>query len=128
MARQIINPPNIVSMPAAYSQAVKVGNMVIISGQVAWDKDGHVVAVGDARAQAEKAYENMAEVLKAAGATFKDIVKITTFVVNPDDLGKLRGVKDRFFEGNVPASTTVCIKQLARPELLIEIEAIAVIE
>ncbi|MBI2303150.1 MAG: RidA family protein [Chloroflexi bacterium] len=127
MTKQIINPPNIMHNPAR-SQAVKVGNMVFISGQVAWDKDVKVVAVGDVRAQAEKAYENLSEILKAAGASFKDVVKITTFVVNPDDLPKLRGVRERFFAGHVPASTTVCIKQMVQPELLVEIEAIAVID
>ncbi|MBI2305224.1 MAG: RidA family protein [Chloroflexi bacterium] len=128
MTKEILNPSTIVSMPAAYSQAVKVGNTIYISGQVAWDKEGKVVGGGDCRAQAEKAYENMGEVLKAAGANFRDVVKLNVYFVNPDDMTKVRGVREKYFGDNVPANTTVVVQRLARPELLLEIEAVAVVQ
>ncbi|MBI2303153.1 MAG: RidA family protein [Chloroflexi bacterium] len=127
MPKQSIDPPNTPPSPL-YSQAIKVGNMIFISGQVARDKDNPVVGKGDIVAQAEKVYENMGEVLKAAGATFKDVVKMTTYMVNPEDMGKIREVRTRYFGNHRPAATGLVVKRLAHPDFLMEMEAIAVIE
>jgi enamine deaminase RidA (YjgF/YER057c/UK114 family) len=100
-----------------------------ISGQVALDGAGKVVGVGDLAAQTEQVMENLKMALTAGGATFSDVVKITTFVVDysPEHRAVIGEVRGRYLPAdNPPASTLVGILALASPEFLIEIEAIAV--
>lgn len=101
-----------------------------ISGQIAIDADGRPVGVGDLAAQTEQVMQNLQTALTAAGATFADVVKITTFVVGykPEDRATIASVRSRYLPtDNPPASTLVGVSALAAPEWLIEIEAIAVI-
>lgn len=115
----------------AYSHVVTASGTrtIYISGQVSVDEEGRIVGEGDLAAQTTKVMENLGLALKAAGATYANIVKITTFVVNYKPamrpvIGKARSV---FFEGaEPPASTLVGVAALAAPEWLIEIEAIVV--
>ena len=116
--------------PTGYSHVVKAGDTVYIAGQVSVAPDGSVVGEGDAEAQAEQVYQNMKTALAHAGATFKDVVKTTTYVVNEDVVSEdciaaTRAARLRHFETDPPASTLLVISRLARPEFLIEIEAIA---
>jgi enamine deaminase RidA (YjgF/YER057c/UK114 family) len=130
--KQFINPSNM-HRPRGYTHAVAVdsGRLIFIAGQVAFDKEGNLVGNGDLRAQTEKALDNLVAALAAAGATPADVVKVNTYVVNyrPADLAVIREARARIFPGqNPPASTLVGVQALAVEELLIEIEAIAVLK
>lgn len=128
-AGQHINPPAL-SRPTGYTHVVvaPAGRTVYIAGQVSLDSAGRVVGAGDFRAQTERVFANLEVALRSAGATFADVVKTTTFVTDVAQLAVLREVRARYLAATrAPASTLVEVKALARPEFLIEIEAIAVI-
>ena len=132
MATQFFNPPDI-HRPRGYTHVVAVdnGRLIFVAGQVAFDKEGTLVGKGDLRMQTEKALENLTAALAAAGATPADVVKVNTYVVNyrPDDYPIIREARARIFKGqNPPASTMIGVQALAVEELLIEIEAIAVVK
>lgn len=121
------------STPRGYSHVVSTsgGRTVYVAGQISMDKDGNVVGKGDIRAQTRQVLDNVTAALAAAGATFKDVVKATTYVVNlkPDDLAPIREVRTEYYPAeNPPASTLVGVTALAFPDLLIEIEVVAVVE
>ena len=131
MEKQFFNPSNM-HRPRGYTHAVTVdgGRLIFIAGQVAFDKEGNLVGKGDLRAQTEKALDNLVAALAAAGATPADVVKVNTYVVNyrPADYPIIREARARVFEGqNPPASTLIGVQALAVEELLIEIDAIAVV-
>jgi enamine deaminase RidA (YjgF/YER057c/UK114 family) len=121
---------NAESHPGDFHQGVIVngGRLVYLAGQVANDPDGSVVGVGDWRRQAEKIYENIGHLLRAAGATPAGVVKETTWVL---DIAAWRdhgtSVRRAFYNGDYPASTLVEIPGLARPEFVVEIEVIAAV-
>src|ERR1043166_3704823 len=125
---QYLNPPTL-SAPTGYTHVVEVvrGKTVYIAGQVALDKSGHVVSKGDFSAQTTQVFENLKMALAAAGATFDNLVKVTTFVTDMSHIGLLRTVRGKYYGKNAPASTLVQIGKLAHEDLMIEIEAIAVI-
>ena len=107
--------------------AVPAGRMVFASGQVARDVDGSLVGPGDIRAQTRKTLENLQAVLAEGGATMDDVVKVTVFVTNlSEHFAAIHEVRREFFKSDYPASTLVEISSLVDPEMLIEIEAIAV--
>jgi enamine deaminase RidA (YjgF/YER057c/UK114 family) len=126
--------PQAVDLPApkGYSHVVSAsgGTTVYVAGQVAFDAEGRVVGPGDLRVQTEQVFKNLVRALAAAGARIEDLVKITIFVVDyePADREVIREVRGRFIEGPPPASTLVGVQALVMPELMIEIEAIAVID
>src|SRR3972149_4477493 len=127
MPKEVIAPENV--HPArGYSHAYKVGNTVYVAGQVGINLQGQVVGVGDCAAQCDQAYQNMQGVLEAAGASMRDVVKITQFFKDINDLGKVREARKKYFGDHFPASTAVQVVSLALPDLLIEVEAIAVID
>jgi enamine deaminase RidA (YjgF/YER057c/UK114 family) len=104
---------------------------VYVSGQVAVDAQGALVGEGDLRAQTEQVFANLQTALAAAQASFADVVKLTTFVVNltPEALATVREVRKRYLDAErLPTSTLVGVTVLANPAWLIEIEAIAVLE
>jgi enamine deaminase RidA (YjgF/YER057c/UK114 family) len=122
---------NAESHPGNFHQGVIVngGRLLYLAGQVANDPDGSVVGVGDWKRQAEKVYENVGHVLRAAGATPASVVKETTWVLSID-AWRPGGtpVRQAFYKGSeYPASTLVEIPGLARPEFLVEIEVIAAV-
>ena len=111
--------------------AVEPARLVFVSGQVAMNAEGHVVGRGDIKAQAAQVYRNLAAVLAEAGCTLRDVVKFTTFLVRHEDwtpFGEWRRAEypKLFPDGVYPANTGVVVVELARPELLLEVEAIAV--
>lgn len=127
MAKEFISPEN-VHQARGYSHAVKVGNTVYVAGQVGCAPDGSVVP-GGFTPQAERAFENLRLVLEAAGATLNDVVKLNTYLKDiPANRRAYNDVRKRYFPEPCPASTLVEIVNLAGPDLLIEVEAIAVIE
>jgi enamine deaminase RidA (YjgF/YER057c/UK114 family) len=132
MEKKFINPPTL-STPRGYTHAVTAtgGKMVFIAGQVAWDAKGEIVGKGDLRAQATQVYENLKAALAAAGATFTDVVKMNTYIVNfkAADLPVIREVRGKYFaHENLPASTLVGVQALAVDGLLIEVEVIAMVK
>ena len=110
-----------------YSHVVTgTGRLVVIAGQVALDEHGEIVGAGDIAAQARQVFENLGRCLAAAGTGFADVVKLGFFVTDIADLPAIRPVRDEFIDtGNPPASTAVQIGALFRPELKLEIEALA---
>jgi reactive intermediate/imine deaminase len=123
-----INPPELTT-PTGYTHVVRAaaGKTIYISGQIAFDKNGKVVGAGDFRAQTIQVFENLKAALSAAGATFANVVKVTTFVTDMKYAPILREVRAAYFGPNPPAGTLVQIQSLVVPELMIEIEAIAVL-
>jgi len=118
--------PNPKTKPQGYSAVVKAGNTVFVSGQIAFDSNGDLVGEGDFLAQATQTFDNVEAALRVAGASWDDIAKITTFLVNVDDYPAYADERLRRFPEGGPASSTIVVKALVMPELLIEIEAIAV--
>jgi len=110
-----------------YTHVVKVGPLVFISGCVASDEQGRTVGGSDVVAQARQVHENLKKCLAAAGATFADICKVTVFLKNVADREKVNTVRKEYFGPSRPASTLVEISRLVRDDLLVEIDAIAVL-
>lgn len=100
---------------------------IFVSGQVSKDINGNVVGKGDMRAQIEQVAENVRMCLEAAGATFADLVKTTTFVTDIDEFFKHVDVRHRVFEPGLPTSTTIEVRRLAHPDYMVEIEGLAII-
>jgi enamine deaminase RidA (YjgF/YER057c/UK114 family) len=126
-----IQPEGIFASPA-YTHVVTAesGQTVYISGQVATAPDGTVVGAGDLGAQTTQVMRNLQTALASVGATFADVVKITTFVVGyrPEHRAVISAARSVFFPpGAPPASTLLGVEALAAPDWLIEIEAVAVI-
>lgn len=103
------------------------GQLLYISGQVARDIDGNVVGKGDMRTQARQVFQNLRQVLQAAGGDFKDLMKITTYITNIEDFPALADVRSSVFQGELPASTLIVVKSLFNPDFLIEVEGVAAI-
>jgi enamine deaminase RidA (YjgF/YER057c/UK114 family) len=130
--RQYINP-NDLSASGSYTHVVVANQrkLIFVSGQVALNKQGEVVGKGDLRAQATQVFENLKIALAAAGATFGDVVKMNTYVVNyrPTDAAMIREVRGKYFaKEKPPASTLVGVQALAREDFLIEVEIIAAMD
>lgn len=129
MTKQIINPHG-VSKPQGYSHAVrKSGTPVFLAGQVALDADGKLVGDGDVAAQVEQVFQNLRTVVTACGGTLDDVVKLTIYVTDVSHRAAVAAARLRHFpDGQYPASTYVVISALAAPLLLVEIEAVAMVE
>ena len=115
--------------PAGYSQVVEVrgGRTLYISGQVALDESGQVVGSGDFTAQVKQVFANLKARLDEAGASFNDVVKLSFYLLDSTNLQTVRDVRDVYVNRErPPASTLVVVKQLFRPDLLVEVDAIAV--
>lgn len=123
-------PPDGVAPGNGYSHVVVgEGRLVVISGQVALDAEGNVVGEGDAAAQAHQVFENLQRCLAAGGATFADVAKLTFYVTDIAVLPEVRTARDaRIDTARPPASTAVQVAALVRPELMIEVEALAIIQ
>jgi len=124
---QFVNSPALPPSPG-YTQVVvaPAGRTVHISGQVALDTAGAIVGQGDFQAQARQVFENLKAALEAGGASFADVVKITSFVLDMANLPALRAIRDEYVNTErPPASTAVQVGRLAREEFLLEIEAVA---
>jgi reactive intermediate/imine deaminase len=125
---QRMNPPGM-STPNGYAHVVSVrgGRTIYIAGQLARNAQGETVGKGDFAAQTRQVFTNLETALKAAGATFNDVVKMNTYVRDAGQVQVVRDVRAQYFTRDLPASTLVEVSRLAAPEFLIEIEAIAVV-
>lgn len=131
MEKSAFNPKSLPPAPG-YSQIVTVsgGTTIYIAGQVAWDQEGNLVGEGDLEEQARQVFTNLVTALAEAGAQPSDLVKIGIYVVDHDldKLKVIRGVRDQIFNVDPPpASTLLGVECLALPDLLLEVDAIAVV-
>lgn len=135
MANERIQPEDLFDSRAlGFSQLVSApnsGRTLYLSGQVAWDSSGKVVGEGDLGAQSKQAADNVRRALEAAGATPADVTLLRAYIVNysPELAGPVaQGIGSLFQGCEPPAQTWIGVQGLAAPELLIELEAIAVVE
>ncbi|AMN41758.1 RidA family protein [Rhodoplanes sp. Z2-YC6860] len=122
--------PSAIAKPGGYSHVVEAtgpGRIVYIAGQLGLKPDGNIA--GDFRAQATQAFENLKAALASVGATFNDVVKLNNYLVDISaNLGHYREVRDKYVNvKEPPASTTVAVPALARPDALYEVEAVVIL-
>lgn len=130
MERRQIQPEGVPRPVAEYAQGVEVrgGRILFIAGQVPLDPEGRLVGEGDIRAQARRVFDNIRAIVREAGGDMGDIVKLTTFLTNMDDYPAFVQVRSEFISPPFPASTLVAVAALVRPEWLVEVEAVAVLD
>ena len=114
---------------ANYKMATRMegGRLLYISGQVAWDAGGDIVGKGDVRAQARQTFQNLRQVLRAAGGDLTDLMKITTYIIKIEDFPAVAEARSEVFQGQLPASTLIVVRSLFHPDFLIEVEGVAVV-
>ncbi len=129
MKKEIIISKGLSQPLGIYSQAVRVrGNdLLFISGITARDQQGTIVGKGDMKKQMEQVLENMKRILDSVGATFDNIVKVTVFVTDLSHFKEIHEVRAKYFKKDYPASTLVQVSRLVHEDMLVEMEAIAVL-
>jgi reactive intermediate/imine deaminase len=125
--REEIRAPGLAEPISHYTDAVRVGELVFVSGCVPVDSEGRLVGEDDVVAQARRTLENVGAVLAAAGCSFGDVVKVTIFLTDVDDRARINPLRQEFFGDARPASTLVEVSRLAIPGAKIEVEAVAVV-
>lgn len=133
MATTELNARRITTDPDWYEQfnialGYQVGNVLYLSGQAAINEEGDVVGVGDFDAQAEQVFANLQRVLGLGGSSLDKVVKVNIYLTDMGNFSKIVGLRERHFKKPYPADTIVQVSGLALPELMIEIEAIALVE
>jgi reactive intermediate/imine deaminase len=123
---QIIDPGWAWDDKLPLAQAKQIGNMIYVSGQVAFNPDGKLVGKGNIKAQTRQVFRNIKAILAAAGAKMEHIIKINTYITDASKFMDMLEARGDVFGDNPPASTAVVVAGLAFPGLLIEVEAIAV--
>jgi len=129
MKRSVINPPGLAAPLGPYSYAVKVegGQLLFVSGCVALDDSGKLVGKGDVTIQTEQIMENLKTVIEAAGGSLADVIKVTNYMRDAREFPKLAAVRARYLVPPYPASTMVEVSRLIHEDMLVEIEAIALV-
>jgi 2-iminobutanoate/2-iminopropanoate deaminase len=129
MSHRSIDPDGLAKPFGPFTQVTvaRPGAIVHVAGQIAVDADGKIVGEGDIVAQTRKVMENMKIALASAGADFSHVVKITNYVTDADEYAKIAPIREEYLKAPYPASTLIVAKRLIFPELLIEIEAVAVL-
>ena len=125
--KKLINPRSPRVGKAPFAQGVQIGETLYVSGQIAQDANGQIVGVGDMDAQARQVFANIEAVLKEAGSSFGDVVKITCYVSDMRHYGEYGKVRAELFPNADIASATVISPGFVNPDALIEIETIAVV-
>ena len=130
MKRTLISPPKHPASRGAYSPGLLVehggSSTLFLSGQLAIDAEGNVVAPFDATAQTEFIFGLIGPLLEAAGMGFADVVRVQTYLTHMPDFGKFSAIRNRFFADSRPASTLLEVKGLAREGCCVELEVTAV--
>ena len=122
--------PEAMHRPTGYTHVVEVtaGRPVYIAGQVALDRSGAIVGPGDIRTQARQVFDNLRAALEVVGAGFDQVVKLTFYLVDATQLPVVREIRDQYVDTQQPpASTAVEVRRLVHDDVLIEVEAIAVV-
>lgn len=122
----------IVTEPDPYDQfrialGYRVGNLVFLSGQTSTNEHGEVVGVGDFDLQAEQTFKNLRRVLDAAGSSMEKIIKVNIYLTDMGNFPKIVDLRGKYFKQPWPADTITGVTALALPELMIEIEAVALV-
>ena len=123
MERQAIFPPGRPRPTPPFSPGIRLVNLLFTAGQVGTDVQGQVPP--DIRAQTRNTFENLRAILATAGSGFEHVLKVTVYLTDMDDFAAMNEVYRTYFQGDLPARTTVGVGALARPELHIEIEVVA---
>ena len=126
-AREEIRVPSLAEPISHYTDAVRAGNLLFLSGCVPVDGDGRIVGGDDVVAQARQVFANLGAVLAASGASFDDVVKVTVYLVDIADRAAVNPVRQEVFGATRPASTLVQVSALAVPRAKLEVEAVALV-
>jgi 2-iminobutanoate/2-iminopropanoate deaminase len=129
LEKTYINPAAMAKSRGYAHAIIAKGTPVFVTGQIALDDEGNVVGVGNIEAQVEQVWKNIETVLADCGATLENIVKLTTYATDVRYMQAIGSHRRKLFkDGEFPGSTFLVVTALARPELLVEIEAIALVE
>ena len=110
-----------------FAQAIRIGNVIYLAGQVAWDENGEIVGKGDLLAQSRQVFKNIQEILELAGASLNDIVRLTQYFMDMSDIHAFRQARREAMPGVTCITTGVQVARLTQPDLLLEVEAMAVV-
>ena len=127
MSREEIRVNGLAEPISHFTDAVRAGNLLFVSGIVPVDSEGALVGGDDVVAQTRQVFENMRTILAAAGCGFEDVVKVTVFLTNVDDRPLINPVRQEVFGSARPASTLVEVSRLVVPGAKVEIEAVALV-
>jgi enamine deaminase RidA (YjgF/YER057c/UK114 family) len=129
-----LSNPETIAKPTGYSHVAEIngGKIVYIAGQVALDRSGNLVGKDDFRAQVQQVFENLKSAVEATHGNFSNVVKLNYYcaeTVDASQLPALREIRDKYVNtAEPPTSTLVFVKRLVRPELMLEVDAVAVVE
>jgi len=126
--REELALPDAAAPISHYTDAVRFGNLLFISGMVALDAQSDVVAPGDVVGQAEFIFASIGRLLEQAGGSFANVLRVTVYLLDVADRTRINPVRQKFFGTTKPASTLIGVRELALPGLLMEVEAIAGLE
>lgn len=127
MKRSVLRPEGVAAPTGHFSHGVLVeeaSRVLYVAGQVGFDENGDLVGAGDPAAQAAQALTNLSRIVEGAGARMEDVAKTTVFLVDLDHREPVGQVRQQFFPTDPPANTLLVVSSLARPDLLVEIEAV----
>lgn len=128
MLKKVINPKNI-HRPFGYAHAIQIDHTLYISGQIPLDQEMKIVGKNNMAAQTEQVYENLKRVIEEAGGSMNNIVMLNIYCTDIEAYDReTRPLRKKYFGDYYPATTAVEVKRLYRPDFMIEVEAVAVLE